>query len=208
MQDIIIIGASDTFDLVWASYAKDKSRIIGYLGLSQSQHSVFPDYPYLGESVSQACADHPDAAFVVSVYNNQTRRRLSEEVQAAGAVLLSPRHPDCTIYPTAMLEEGVLVAPQAVISTRANVGQGVYVNYGALVGHDVRVGDFSFISPGTRVLGEASIGSGVLLGTNVVVLAKVSIGDNAEIGANMVVAKDIPANATVLPQQKTRTLGV
>ena len=208
MREIIVIGASDTFDLVLSSLEHEGRRIAGYLGPEANKHSLFADYPYLGDDSFIDTDRHRDADFVVSVYDNERRRDLVDHILGSGRSILSVFHPTSVIYPSAECGEGTLIAPLATVSTRASVGRSVYVNYGALIGHDVAVGDFSFVSPGAKVLGEAAIGRQVLIGANAVILPQVRVGDGARIGANVVVSGDVPADVTVLVQQRNRTFKV
>lgn len=206
-MDIIIIGASDIFDLVQMVHGPAGGRVIGYCGLEPITTSRYADFPHLDSDIAAVAAAHPGAAFVPALSSNARRRALTGEILAAGAPLLSTVHPQATIFPSARLGRGVVVQPQGIVSTLARVEDGVYLNYGVLVGHDVRVGAFSFIAPGVRLLGEVEIGEEVFIGTNAVILPRVRIGDGARIAAGAVVHKSIPAGATVMCEQKIRVLG-
>lgn len=206
MRDVVIIGASDVFDLVETSLSPESFRIVGYLGPAPLTESVYPCYRHLGTDQLIRSEDFRDAAFVVAVYDNRRRREMVTELLSLGREVLSLKHPSAVVYPSASLGVGSLVAPQAVISTNAQVGMGVYVNYAALVGHDVVVEDFGFVSPGARLLGRAKIGSEALIGTNAVVSMRVSVGSGAQIAAGLVVTRDVPDGTVVMGQQKQRRL--
>lgn len=204
MREVVIVGASDIFDLALASLPRDRYRIAGYIAPQAIAESIYPDYPHLGDDASFGEERFRSAAFVVAVYDNRRRREMIRELLGLGREVLSLRHPGAVVYPSARLGIGSIVAPQAIVSTQARLGDGVYVNYGAMVGHDVVVGDYSFVSPGARLMGRARIGREVLVGPNAVVSMRTRVGDHAQISANTLVTRDVPDGVLVIAQQKVR----
>ncbi|MEZ5855307.1 MAG: UDP-3-O-(3-hydroxymyristoyl)glucosamine N-acyltransferase [Hyphomicrobiaceae bacterium] len=106
------------------------------------------------------------------------------------------------VHPSALVEEGAIIEPGAVVGREAAVGRGTIVAAGALVGYRVTVGRGSYIGPGASVthalLGnEVIIHSGARIGQDgfgfamgpkghlkVPQIGRVIIQDKVEIGAN------------------------
>jgi len=129
---------------------------------------------------------------VIAVGHNPQRlelaRRLAEmQVQFARVV-----HPSAVIMRSASLGVGVMVLPQCVVNTGAQVGDHVVLNTGVIVEHDCFVEEGASLSPGTRMGGRVAIGRGAFLGTGTTCLPRVTIGQEAIVGAGSLVAGDIP----------------
>lgn len=100
---------------------------------------------------------------------------------------------NCSIPPTAVLEEGVYIAH----------GIGIVIHQDA------------FIGSGTKIYQNVTIGSGngpvvgrnCVLGCGCCILGDITIGENVKVGANAVVLHDVPDNCTVVgvPAQKVGT---
>jgi len=206
LRNVVIIGASDLFDLVGTSLDRGEYAISGYFAPAPVEDGAYRDHAYLGPDSRITDDAYRDAAFVIAVYDNARRRAMHVELADCGRTRLTVVHPSSVVYPTATIGTGCVIGPQATVSTRASLGRGTYVNYGALIGHDVKVGNFSFVSPGAQILGAAEIGECSLVGANAVVLPHVKIGRNVSISAGAVVVRDVPDNTKVIVQQKIRYL--
>jgi UDP-3-O-[3-hydroxymyristoyl] glucosamine N-acyltransferase len=109
------------------------------------------------------------------------------------------------IDPSAVLEDGVLIEPGAVVGPEARIGRGTRVAAGAVVGYRVSIGRGSYIGPLTSVI-HAIVGDRVILHAGVRVgqdgfgyamgpgghlkvpqIGRVIIQDDVEIGANSTV---------------------
>lgn len=91
---------------------------------------------------------------------------------------------NCSIPPTAILEEGVEIAH----------GIGIVIHQDSVVGG------------GTKIYQNVTIGSGngpkigrdCVLGCGCCILGNITIGNNVKVGANAVVLDDVPDNSTVV----------
>ena len=116
------------------------------------------------------------------------------------------------IHPTAVIAEGVQLAPgvaigaKAVIEAGAVIGEGTIINAGCYIGHDVKIGASCVLYPNVTVYYGSQIGNRVLIHSGAVLGADgfgfqwdgqqhlkipqvgiVEIGDDVEIGANSTV---------------------
>lgn len=206
-KEIVIIGASDVFDLVAATYQSTGGVIVGYSALQEETRSNYSEYRWLGSEILEIRKCVPDAAFVLGLSSNIRRQSIFKEVLGSGGELLSALHPKAEIYKSATIGRGVLVQPFSTVSSCSRLGDGCYVNYGALVGHDVIVESFSFIGPGAKLLGESSIGQNVFIGAGAIILPRVKVGAGAKIAAGVTVRRDVPAGSSVMPRSSNRILG-
>ena len=203
---IIVIGASDLFDLALAVYGPLGGEIIGYSALELSERRNHGRYKWLGKDIGLIRKTFPEASFLLGLSSNSQRRTLFEEVTRSDGELLSAIHPKAEIFHSAELGVGVIVQPFSIISSCARVEDGAYINYSALVGHDVTVGAFSFIGPGVKLLGEASIAEEVFIGAGAVIFPHVKVGKGARIAAGAIVRQEVPAGVSVVPQSQNRVI--
>jgi len=205
-KDLIIIGASDTFEIVESSLGEQGHRIIGYLSPDAQRHSIYKNYPHLGDDSVIASSKYPDAGYVLTLADNNRRREIFKAITTAGNDVMTVVHPQAILAPSATLGQGTLMAPLSVVYTLSKVGNGVHMSFASHAGHDVVIGDFSFIGPGSKLFGEVEVGSGVVIGANVVVFPQVKIGNNAQISAGTIVTRDVAADVTLMSTQKTQTI--
>lgn len=80
------------------------------------------------------------------------------------------------VHPTAVLEEGVEIAPDAVVGPYAVVGSAVRIEAGAVVGPHCVVGDGSVVGEGTVLHPQVTLYPGVRLGRRCIVHSGARIG--------------------------------
>lgn len=135
-------------------------ELIGFLDdVPSSRGGEVWGLPLLG-SVN-AFADYADLAShaVVAIGNNTLRKKLCEQLQAAGFALASVIHPRAIVSPRAQLGDGVAVMAGAVVGTEAVLGQGVIVNCGAVVDHHAQVQDFGHLGVNACMAGGSILGN-------------------------------------------------
>ena len=101
-------------------------------------------------------ADKFHYAFV-AIGNPDVRRRLVELVLANGMDLATVVHPTAYISPSAQLQKGVCVEPNATVQMAASVGLATFVASGAIVRHNAKVGDFCHIDCNAVVESVANV---------------------------------------------------
>lgn len=103
-------------------------------------------------------------------------------------------HNTAYVAPSCIISNGVLIEPQVVISSQAQIDFGVSIKRGSLIGHHNHIGSFTDINPGVVISGKVKIGKGCTIGSGAILKDNISIGENTIIGMGSVVTKDIPAN--------------
>ena len=110
-KDLIIIGASDTFEITEASLGEQGCRIIGYLSPEAQSHSMYRNYPHLGDDSIIASGKYPDAGYVLTLANNARRREIFNAITEAGNEVMTVVHPQAILSPSADLGQGTVMTP-------------------------------------------------------------------------------------------------
>tara|TARA_R110000851_G_scaffold175556_1_gene321897 strand:+ start:23648 stop:24262 length:615 start_codon:yes stop_codon:yes gene_type:complete len=134
---------------------------------------------------------------VVGIGDNRIRRQKLQDLDAAGASVVSVIHPAAKVSPYAKLGSGVVVFANAVINADAVVGTGAIINTGAVVEHDCRVGECVHVSPNATLAGGVLLGQLVWIGANACVKQLISIGDEVVVGMGSVVLQNVVAGMVV-----------
>ncbi len=134
---------------------------------------------------------------VVGIGDNRIRRQKLQDLDAAGASVVSVIHPAAKVSPYAKLGSGVVVFANAVINADAVVGTGAIINTGAVVEHDCRVGECVHVSPNATLAGGVLLGQLVWVGANACIKQLTSIGDEVVVGMGSVVLQNVVAGMVV-----------
>jgi sugar O-acyltransferase (sialic acid O-acetyltransferase NeuD family) len=106
--------------------------------------------------------------------------------------------PSANVSPSAQIDDGVFIAPRAVINARARLGRGVIINTFAIVEHDCHIDPFSHIAPRAVLCGKVRVGKASLIGAGAIVCPGVTIGPRTTVGAGAVATTDIDGHCTVV----------
>jgi len=141
---------------------------------------------------------------VMAIGDPAAKARLAALLKSRGARFARLVHPRATVARSAVLGEGVVICPHALVSSHARIGDFVAVNAQSGVGHDVVLGACSTLSCQVDLTGWVKVGEGCFFGSGARVLPKVTIGAGARIGAGAVVMRNVPENAVMyaLPAKK------
>lgn len=123
-------------------------------------------YPYLG---AYDPAVLPELPLIITIGDNQIRKRLSETIRHPFAKMLS-KYAFCA--PGVEIGDGTVVLQMAVIQARASVGMHSIVNAGVVVDHDSKIGNYVHLGPGSTVASLAQVGDEVFLGAGAVIPSK------------------------------------
>lgn len=140
--------------------------------------------PVLGEE-----AAHDGGALLLALGDNATRLAVAARLGAALPVLL---HPSAIRARSAVLEEGAVIMPRAVLGACARIGRLVLVNTGVIVEHDSVLDEGVHLAPGSVVCGGARIGARALVGAGVVIAAGAAVAADVPPGVRV---GGVPARA-------------
>lgn len=171
-----IFGFFDDDDSLW------KSEIFGF--------------PVLGPI--QSWQNHSIDACVIGIGRNAARRKLYEQLKAAGAKFATVLHPRAVVGRGTTIGDGVVVFANAVINVDTTIGVNCILNTACSVDHDCSVGAHSHLAPGVVAAGEVRIGEEVFIGAGAKIIPQIRVGDRSVVGAGAVVIRDVAAATTVV----------
>lgn len=172
MKRIVIVGAGGQGAIV-ADILKDDAAGFVELGPIERLRAIEHD------------------GVIVAIGDNATRRRLTEQLLAAGERVATAIHPFTSIAASATIGAGSMISPGAIVCPRATIGRGVLLNTKSSVDHDSVIGDFVHIAPGATLGANVHVGEETLIAAGATVVSGIRIGARTVIGAGAVVVRDI-----------------
>lgn len=168
--------------------------VVGFLDDDLAKKgSTFASYPVLGGKEALLELGALGVSHVhVAVGHCAHRRRIADELCAAGFELATVIHPNSTIAADVEIAPGTFVAAGVVVNPKARIGRNVILNTLCGVDHETVIGDSVHIAPGARIGGLVRIDAETFIGIGATVLNCRSIGANTLVGAGAVVVKDLP----------------
>lgn len=188
-----IYGAGGHGKVVFHTFASGGKLIQAFI--DDKANRTLCDVPVLSPSdmrVVFPCSVH------FAIGNNPIRHHLQTTWQRRGATAETALHREATIYPTATIGAGSLVAAGVVVGPDAKIGEGCIVNHNATVEHDCVIGDFCHIAPAATLCGGVTLGTQCLVGAGATILPYLVIGDFVTIGAGAVITDNLPDGVTVI----------
>ena len=135
---------------------------------------------------------------IVAIGNNKIRQRKLQQLDSAGAKIITLIHPSTTVSRYTKIGLGSVVVAGAVINPDCNIGSGVIINTCSSVGHDCNLGDAVHICPGARLAGGSEVNDRAWIGVGSSVRQLIRIGSDAIVGAGAAVVQDVLPNITVV----------
>ena len=135
---------------------------------------------------------------IVAIGNNKIRQQKLQQLDSAGAKIITLIHPSATVSRYTEIGLGSVVVAGAVINPDCNIGSGVIINTCSSVGHDCALGDAVHVCPGARLAGGTVVGERAWIGVGSSVRQLIRIGSDAIVGAGAAVVQDVLPNITVV----------
>ena len=101
--------------------------------------------------------------------DNNMRMKWIAELEAANIAIPQLIHSTAYVSPTAVLEQGVIVLPLAIVNTESQIEKGCIINCGSIIDHGCVIEAGVHISPGAVVKAENRIPRGVKIESGTVV---------------------------------------
>lgn len=209
-MDIIIIGAGGHSKILIDIL--EENNEFNILGLLDDNTSIHGKYilgkRILGDIEILKNYNPEKTKFVLSIGNNQIRRKLFDEITSQGFGSTNVISGDATISKYSKLGTGLTINAGVRIHPDAYIGDNVIIGMNATISHDSVIERDVHISPGVHVTGAVHIETGVDIGTGAVIIPGVRIGRNSIIGAGAVVLKDLDENGVYagIPAKKIRDI--
>lgn len=164
---------------------------------------------YLG-TIAGWLATGSAAQYLIAVGAPAARRRIDQELSAAGLEPATVIHPSAVIGSVGSVGAGTVVCAGVQISTNVRLGRHAHVNPNATIGHDCVLEDFVSINPNATVSGDCHLETETYVGSSAVILQGLRTGRAATIGAAACVVRDVPPGCTVVgvPARVVRVLRI
>ena len=181
----------------WLLETPRADELAGFLDDDTDRHGTkVADLPVLG---GLEWAERRDGVEVVVALGSPTARlEVVGRLDAVGVPLAGVVHPSVRIGPRAMVGEGAILCPDALLSCDVVVGRAAIINWGARIGHDGHIGEAAFVAPGVHLAGNVTVGDRAEIGIGAVARPGVTIGDDAVVGAGAAVVADVEPGTTVV----------
>lgn len=191
---IVLIGAGgQSCDVIELIDHLGSFEIAGFLDIGYPDRKEYLGYPILGDETM--CPDLKGMGIdnVVICYGwfrdiNQREKR-TKECADLGLCFPTLIHQDAYIYRTSQIGEGCIVFPNSTIGANVVLETGVVVNHNAVVSHDCRIGAYSGISPGAMVASNVKTGPRCIIGMNASIFYGVELPPDKIVFNNTAVQK-------------------
>ncbi len=107
-------------------------------------------------------------------------------------------HAQAYLAASASIQEGILVEPNASISSFAVLHSHVWIKRNASIGHHTVIHSFTNVNPGATIASCCEIGTGSLIGVGATISNKIKVGNHCIVGAGAVVIRDVPDRTVVV----------
>jgi|TARA_B110000503_G_scaffold35328_1_gene57738 sugar O-acyltransferase (sialic acid O-acetyltransferase NeuD family) len=134
----------------------------------------------------------------IAVGEPAVRKTLLEKVLQQKLLLSSVISQHAFVSNSAVIDNGVIVAPFVSIQAQAHLGENVAINTQAIIGHHVTVMAGSVISSQVNLGGSCVVHKLSYVGMGALILEKVSVGSESIVGMGSVVYRDIPDGVIAL----------
>lgn len=135
---------------------------------------------------------------IVAIGNNKIRQQKLQQLDSAGAKIITLIHPSATVSRYTKIGPGSVVVAGAVINPDCIIGSGAIINTCSSVGHDCTLGNAVHICPGARLAGGSEVNDRSWIGVGSSVRQLIRIGSDAIVGAGAAVVQDVLPNITVV----------
>ena len=194
---ILIVGSSGLAREL-AYWGSSMFEIIGYATKTKSEKNKhnLPGIRFSDDEVTPDIAGTKNVLFGIG--STTIRKKLYKIYKRKGFQFPRLIHPSSTVPSSTKLDEGVIIAPNCVVSPNVRMGILTYINIQCGIGHDTLISDFVQINPGSQIGGQCTIGNQTLIGSGSTIIQSINVGSKATISSGSVVLVDVFDNSTVI----------
>ena len=173
MKRLVILGAG--------GYARTICDVATQTG--KYEEILYLDDNKQSPEIAGKCADFEkfiseDTEMYPAIGDNGARMKLINLLKEKNANIATFVHSTAYVSPTAVIKNGVVVLPNAVVNTGCVICDGVIINCGAIVDHDCTIEEGVHLCPGAVVKPLNVVAAGTKLESNAVIYTNVSPDTN------------------------------
>jgi len=159
--------------------------------------SFYSTYTYSFEYIMNNM-DCSGIEFTIAVGEPALRSKIFDKLQDERLNFATIVDPSSIISKTSQVDEGVIIAPNCMVSSSVVLEKNVTINCQSIIGHDSIIGENSFISSMVTVGGNCTVNRNSYIGIGAQIKNGLSIGSEAIIGMGSIVHKNIPDSIIVI----------
>lgn len=152
-------------------------------GIAKTVDSI----PVIGKTVNMASFYPEYKLLLVTIGNNELRKRLYKEAAAIGFSFPSIIHPTAYISPHAHIGTGCVILNNAVVQNNASCGDGCILNPGVELHHDSTIGSYCLVYTNSVVRSLTSVGDCVWIGSNVTISTSANVPSNSKVEDGVII---------------------
>lgn len=198
MRRLALLGASGHGKVVADAALAGGWDVVEFFDDAWPQRQSNGPWYVTGDSAALISRIREFQGVIVSIGDCAVRWRRQQELQIAGAQLVSVVHPAAMVSRHANLGAGAVVMAGAVVNIGAVVGQSCIINTGATVDHDCHLGNAVHVCPGAHLSGHVQVGHLSWVGVGAAVKQGMILGECVMVGAGAVVVQAVPDGLTVV----------
>lgn len=195
MEKLILIGAGGYAKSVLDSIDYYNYQVAGFID-EFSNETEHLGYPILAKSLNEI-ENAMKYVFFISIGNNQKRKLWYDRILEHKLRLINIVDNSVIISPQATIGNGCFIGKMAIINSKAIVGNNCIINTKALIEHGCCIYDHVNLSTNAVVNGDVEIGTGSFIGSCSVTIGQLRIGEWSTVGAGAVVTKNVGNDVTV-----------
>ena len=195
MSAVVIVGAGRQGRSALEAFRSDPEGppVAGFLDDTKDVGQTILDCPVLGgfdllDDVSFVANN----AWFVGLGDNETRVRIGQGLQAAGATLVNAIHAKSEVSLYSKIGVGVYISAFAHLGSLAQVGDWCLIGSHCVVGNDTWLGEGAFLGASVNLAGGSAVGAHSFVGSGSVVSNRIKVGARCTIGANAAIVRDVP----------------
>ncbi len=209
MKRVIIIGAGDLGRQYshWIDhYSEDK--VVGWLDDTKVMGSRLHDHEVLGpvSKVEEIRTQFDSVAVAIGYKNLSFKNKLLHQLMGQGIALYSFIHPSAFVDVSAHIGAGVFVYPHCVVDQRVVLEDGVRLGNNVVISHDSHIGRCCYFAPSVTTSGSVHLGACCFVGTGTVFKNSVRIVSHSVLGAGALILKSIAEPGTYVGGPHLRKL--
>jgi sugar O-acyltransferase (sialic acid O-acetyltransferase NeuD family) len=201
LNPVIIFGAKAFGSLALDIFKSHGILVYGFLDDDKTLHNTeIGDVLVLGSTddeqylklIGKKCD-----AFIASDENKLKRYLTAFLIEKRQVMPINAIHSKAIVSSMAILKNGSLIGPNAIVQPRVEIGNHCIVNCQAVIEAGAKLGDFVQIGTGAIIGPEVVVEEGAFIGTGAIVVGGITIGKNASIGAGSLVIEPVKGGTTV-----------
>ena len=155
-------------------------------------------WPVSGDTINLLKNIEKFDGVIVAIGDNDIRQSKINELNEAGALIVSLVHPTATVSRYAHIGKGVVAFAGVIVNAGAIIRDGTILNTGCSIDHDCILGECVHISPGARLAGNVNVGRCTWIGIGACVKQAINIGSSVKVGAGAAVVSNIASDIIVV----------